>query len=151
MIKPCIFYTAEALLLSLTLCIQVIRTQITAVLLLCKSPHTHSGDTNRCHFGGLTFIASKVYFDSGGVLLGELCMTKLRKIRHQHRQAELPSFRIIIIIIRHELGLDKPVLAWSNSLFKGLPSRLRPFHLLMYNSAFLFFLHPPIVLSCHIA
>ena len=31
------------------------------------------------------------------------------------------------IIIRHELGLDRPVLAPSNSLFKGLPSRLRPF------------------------
>ena len=32
-----------------------------------------------------------------------------------------------IIIIRHELGLDRPVSASSNSLFKGLPSRLRPF------------------------
>jgi len=39
---------------------------------------------------------------------------------------------IIIIIIRHELGLDRPVSASSNSLFKGLPSRLRP---LFYNSA----------------
>jgi len=34
-----------------------------------------------------------------------------------------------IIIIRHELGIDKPVLASSNSLFKGHPSRLRPFGL----------------------
>jgi hypothetical protein len=33
---------------------------------------------------------------------------------------------IITIIIRHELGLDRPVSASSNSLFKGLPSRLRP-------------------------
>jgi hypothetical protein len=34
-----------------------------------------------------------------------------------------------IIIIRHELGLNRPVSASSNSLFKGLPSRLRPFGL----------------------
>ena len=36
---------------------------------------------------------------------------------------------IVIIIIRHQLGLDRPVSASSNSLFKGLPSRLRPFGL----------------------
>jgi len=34
---------------------------------------------------------------------------------------------IIIIIIRYELGLNRPVWASSNSLFEGLPSRLRPF------------------------
>ena len=34
---------------------------------------------------------------------------------------------VIIIIIRYELGLDRPVSASSNSLFEGLPSRLRPF------------------------
>jgi len=39
---------------------------------------------------------------------------------------------IINIIIRHELGLDGPVSASFNSLFKGLPSRLLP---LSYNSA----------------
>jgi len=33
----------------------------------------------------------------------------------------------ITIITRHELGLDIPVSASSNSLFQGLPSRLRPF------------------------
>jgi hypothetical protein len=33
------------------------------------------------------------------------------------------------IIIRHELSLDRPVSASSNSLFKGLPSRLRQFGL----------------------
>jgi len=33
----------------------------------------------------------------------------------------------VIIIIRRELGLDRPVSASPNSLFKGLPSRLRPF------------------------
>jgi hypothetical protein len=32
-----------------------------------------------------------------------------------------------IAIIRHELGLDIPVSASSNSLFQGLSSRLRPF------------------------
>jgi len=32
-------------------------------------------------------------------------------------------------IIRHELGLDRPVLALSNSLSQGLPSRLRLFGL----------------------
>jgi hypothetical protein len=35
----------------------------------------------------------------------------------------------IIIIDRHELGLHRPVSASSNSLFKGLPSRLLPFGL----------------------
>jgi hypothetical protein len=34
--------------------------------------------------------------------------------------------QIIIIIIRHELGLERPVSSSSLSLFKGLPSRLRP-------------------------
>jgi hypothetical protein len=32
---------------------------------------------------------------------------------------------------RHELGLKRPVSTSPNSLFKGLPSRLRPF---VYNS-----------------
>jgi hypothetical protein len=39
------------------------------------------------------------------------------------------DFIIIIINIYHELGLDRPVSASSNSLFKGLLSRLRPFGL----------------------
>jgi hypothetical protein len=34
---------------------------------------------------------------------------------------------LIIIILRHQLGLDRPVSASSNGLFKGIPSRLRPF------------------------
>ena len=33
---------------------------------------------------------------------------------------------IVIIIIRHQLDLDRPVVASSNSLFKGLASRLGP-------------------------
>jgi hypothetical protein len=36
---------------------------------------------------------------------------------------------IIIIIIRHQLGLNRTALASSNNLFKGLPSRFRPFGL----------------------
>ena len=36
-------------------------------------------------------------------------------------------FFIIMIITRHQLGLDRPVSASSNSLFKGLPIRLSPF------------------------
>jgi hypothetical protein len=36
------------------------------------------------------------------------------------------SVYAIIIIIRHQLGLDKPVLPSSNSIFKGLPSCLHP-------------------------
>jgi hypothetical protein len=36
------------------------------------------------------------------------------------------TFIIIIIIIRHELRLDRPVSALSNSLFKVRPSRLLP-------------------------
>jgi hypothetical protein len=36
------------------------------------------------------------------------------------------TYIIIIIIIRHQLGLDRPVSASSNSLFQGLSNRLRP-------------------------
>ena len=36
---------------------------------------------------------------------------------------------IIIIVILHDLGLDRPVSTSSNSLFKDLPSRLRPYDL----------------------
>ena len=43
---------------------------------------------------------------------------------------------IIIIILRHQLGLDRPVSASSNSLFKGLPSRLRPFGLSYFSIIF---------------
>ena len=39
------------------------------------------------------------------------------------------DFDGVTIIIRHELGPDRPVSAPSNSLFKGLPSRLRLFAL----------------------
>ena len=35
----------------------------------------------------------------------------------------------VIIIVRHQSSLDRPVSTSSNSLFKGLPSRLRPFGL----------------------
>ena len=48
---------------------------------------------------------------------------------------------IIIILIRHQLGLDRPVSASSHSLFKGLPSRLRPFGLqfsIIFGFLFLF-------------
>ena len=34
---------------------------------------------------------------------------------------------IVIVIIRHGLGLNRPVVDSSNNLFQGLPSRLRPF------------------------
>ena len=50
---------------------------------------------------------------------------------------------IIIIIIRHQLGLDRPVSASSNGLFKGLPSRLRPFALqfsIIFDNLLLFIL-----------
>ena len=36
---------------------------------------------------------------------------------------------VIVIVIRHELRLDSPVSASSNSLFKVHPSSLRPFGL----------------------
>ena len=36
---------------------------------------------------------------------------------------------IIIIIILPELGLKRPVSPWSDALFQGLPSLLRPFGL----------------------
>ena len=40
------------------------------------------------------------------------------------------------IIIHHQLGLDRPVSASSNSLFKRLPSRLRPFGLPYFSIIF---------------
>ena len=40
-----------------------------------------------------------------------------------------PQHIIIIIIIRHQLGLDKPVSAPSNDLIKGLPNLHCPFGL----------------------
>jgi hypothetical protein len=36
---------------------------------------------------------------------------------------------IINVIIRHELSLDRPVSASSDSRFRGLPNHLRPFGL----------------------
>ena len=36
---------------------------------------------------------------------------------------------VLVIIFRHELNLDRPVSALSNSLFKALPSLLRQFGL----------------------
>ena len=46
--------------------------------------------------------------------------------RKWHLHSKHPA---VSTIIRHQLGLDRPVPASSNSLFKGLPSRLRPFDL----------------------
>jgi hypothetical protein len=34
---------------------------------------------------------------------------------------------MMMMMIHHELGLNRPVSALSNSLFKGLQSRLLPF------------------------
>jgi len=39
----------------------------------------------------------------------------------------IEAYQCIIIIIRHELGLDKPISASSISLFEGLPRLLLPF------------------------
>jgi hypothetical protein len=39
-------------------------------------------------------------------------------------------FFIVIINIHHKLGLDRPVLASSNNIFKGLPTHLHSFALL---------------------
>jgi len=43
---------------------------------------------------------------------------------------------IIIIILRREFGIDRPVSASSNGLFKGLQSRLRPFVLPYFSIIF---------------
>jgi hypothetical protein len=39
------------------------------------------------------------------------------------------NYTATIIIIRQELGLNRPLSASSNSIFKSLPSRLRPYAL----------------------
>ena len=44
-------------------------------------------------------------------------------------QAHSNFITIIIIIIYHQLGFDRPVSSSSNSLFEGLPSHLCPFGL----------------------
>ena len=54
---------------------------------------------------------------------------------------------IIIIIIHHQLGLDRPVSASSNSLFKGLPIRLQP-NVLQFNITFAILLLF-ILVTCH--
>ena len=52
------------------------------------------------------------------------------KIRQVHTPVKYGIWvYAIIIIIHHQLGFDKPVLASSNSLFKGLPSRLHPIYI----------------------
>ena len=43
---------------------------------------------------------------------------------HFTRTSIFHNLFIVIIIIRHELGLTRPVPTSSNSLLKGLPSRL---------------------------
>jgi hypothetical protein len=49
-------------------------------------------------------------------------------------------------IIRHELGLDTTVSTSSNSLFKGLPSRLRPFGQIQH-----YFWYRAVAHSCRIS
>jgi hypothetical protein len=47
---------------------------------------------------------------------------------HTHRFVVIIIITIItIIIIRHQLDLDRPVSTSYNSLFEGFPSRFRPF------------------------
>jgi len=50
-----------------------------------------------------------------------------------------------IIIIHHKLGLRRPVVALSNSVFKGLPSHLCPFGLYFRT----IFWHPVVVRFCY--
>ena len=45
------------------------------------------------------------------------------------KMKQITEIIIIIIIIRHQLGLDRTVSTSSSSLFKDLPSSLRPFGL----------------------
>jgi hypothetical protein len=45
------------------------------------------------------------------------------------KMKQITQIIIIIIIIRHQLGIDRHVSASSSSLFKDLPNRLRPFGL----------------------
>jgi len=54
---------------------------------------------------------------------------------------------LVIIMIRHQLGPNRPVSASSNSLFKGLPSRLRPFGL-QFNIIFAILLLFIVVTCC---
>jgi hypothetical protein len=50
-------------------------------------------------------------------------------LTHQIEAGLLRFFLLVVIVVYHELGLNRPVSASSNSLFKGLPSRLRQFGL----------------------
>lgn len=56
--------------------------------------------------------------------------SKVRITQFVHKQSFNNLRKIIIIIIRHELGLDRPVAAQFNSLFIGFPSHLGSFGLL---------------------
>ena len=64
-------------------------------------------------------------------------LTIIRKVRKCELRQTWLEPRVkgnihFIIIIRHEIGLDRPVSVWSNCLFIGLPSRLRPFGLIQH-------------------
>ena len=60
-----------------------------------------------------------------GCVRFELCRESNVSVDRQDLVDDFVGATIIIIfIIRHELGLDRPVSASSNSLLKGLPSRL---------------------------
>jgi hypothetical protein len=60
--------------------------------------------------------------------------------------------RIIVIVIRHQLDLDRPASASSNSFFKCLPSRLRPtglqFSFFLPSCCCSFLLHVVVNLIC---
>ena len=53
-------------------------------------------------------------------------------------------FSEFIVIIRDELGLDRPVSASSDSRFKDIPSRLLPFGLLLSITSGILFLFIPV-------
>jgi len=58
---------------------------------------------------------------------GQAIREDFRVIRKSSSETSNFSVIINIIIIRHELGLDRSVSASSNCLFKAIPGPLRPF------------------------
>jgi len=52
-----------------------------------------------------------------------------RRRRYYHHHHHYHHHLNLHHINDHELGLDRPLSTFSNSVFKGLPSRLRPFAL----------------------
>ena len=69
------------------------------------------------------------YYDCSFLFSGIVNHVSRAKAERYYVTSQQNYVSLIIIIIRHRLGLDRPFAASYNGLLKGLPSRFRPFGL----------------------